>query len=72
MIDFNVEPAPKSNEELLFDQLNEEYSGKFGRPYVFAVGVDSKTWSEVIADIRRCIDTGEPQAQPEYSSGNVY
>ena len=72
MIDFDRKPSPKSDAEKQFDELNEKYVEKFGKPYVFSIGVDFQTWEEVLKDIRRRIETGEPQPEPDYESGNVY
>ena len=72
MIDFNREPSPKTEEEKAFDALNEQYEEKFGTPYVFAIGVDGRDWPEVLEDIRRRIEQGEPQPEPEYQQGDIY
>lgn len=72
MIDFSARPVQKSHEEKEFDLLNEQYEEKFGKPYFFAIGVDSLTWGEAIEDIKRRIETGETQPKPDYESGNVY
>ena len=71
MIDFNAKPAQKSKEEQEFDLLNEQYEEKFGKPYVFSIGF-SRSWEEVLKDIRKRIETGEQQPEPDYESGNVY
>lgn len=72
MIDFSIAPRPKSEEEIQFDKLNEEYTEKFGKPYVFSIGIDSQSWEETLADIRRRIKTGEPQPEPDYQPGIQY
>ena len=72
MIDFSARPVEKSQEEQEFDLLNEQYEEKFGKPYFFAIGVDSPTWAEAIADIKRRIETGEEQPEPDYESENIY
>ena len=72
MIDFSRKPSPKTEEEKAFDALNEKYEEKFGEPYVFAIGVDGRDWPEVLEDIRRRIEHGEPQPEPEYQQGDIY
>ena len=72
MIDFTRQPKPKSDAEITFDRLNDEYETKYGVPYVFAIGLNSMSWEEAIADIRRRIDENDPQQNPDYESGNVY
>lgn len=71
MLDFDKKPIEKSTEEKKFDELNAEYTEKFGFPYVFNIGF-SMSWEEVLADIRNCIDTNTPQEQPDYKPGAVY
>ena len=71
MLDFNKAPIEKSAEERQFDELNVEYTDKFGFPYVFNIGFP-QTWEETLSDIRNCIETGVPQKQPDYIDGNVY
>ena len=66
MIDFSRKPSPKSAEEKAFDELNEQYTEKFGKPYVFAIGIDSAPWADVLADIRQRIGSGQPQPEPDY------
>lgn len=66
MIDFDRKPSPKSEKEQAFDALNAEYTEKFGRGYVFDYAAEPMTWEETIADIRRRIDDGKPQPEPEY------
>lgn len=72
MIDFNVKPREKSEQEKTFDKLNEEYTEKFGEPYTFSIGIDGMTWEETLSDIRRRIAENDPQTEPEYESGKVY
>ena len=72
MIDFNAKPREKSEQEKEFDLLNEQYEEKFGKPYVFNIGIDSMTWDETLADIRRRIAENDPQKKPDYESGVVY
>ena len=72
MIDFNRKPNPKSEAEKAFDELNEQYFEKFGTDYVFAIGIDSMTWEEATADIKRRIAENDPQPEPDYKPGNVY
>lgn len=71
MIDFNMQPYPKSAEEQEFDNLNAQYTEKFGDPYVFDFSV-SMTWAEALADIRRRIAENDPQKPPEYKPGVNY
>ena len=72
MIDFNIKPREKTEEEKAFDNLNEEYEEKFGVPYFFAMCIDMPSWSEAIADIRRRIAENDPQQPPDYEPNNVY
>ena len=72
MIDFTRKPSPKTEEEKAFDALNDEYEQKFGEPYVFSIGVDSQSWEETLADIRRRIAENDPQSVPDYQQGNLY
>lgn len=72
MIDFSREPTPKSAEEKAFDELNEQYVERFGVPYVFAIGVDSFSWTETLTDIRQRIEQNNPQQKPGYEPGNIY
>lgn len=72
MIDFNAKPREKSEQEKEFDLLNEQYEEKFGKPYVFNIGIDSMTWDETLADIRRRIAENDPQNKPNYEQGIVY
>ena len=72
MIDFLAKPRIKSEEEIEFDKLNEIYTERFGKPYVFMVGLDSLSWEETLADIRQRIETGEPQPEPDYQHGIQY
>ena len=72
MIDFNIEPSPKSEKERQFDELNERYTETFGFPYVFSIGIDCKTWDEALEDIRLRIENGEPQPEPDYEPGLEY
>ena len=72
MIDFNAKPREKSEQEKEFDLLNEQYEEKFGKPYVFSIGIDSMTWEETLSDIRRRIAENDPQEQPDYTPGTVY
>lgn len=71
MLDFDKPPIEKSESEKKFDELNAEYTEKFGVPYVFNVGF-SMTWDEALADIRKRIDTGTPQEQPDYNPDYLY
>lgn len=72
MIDFNRKPTEKSEEEKAFDKVNAEYAEKFGAPYAIYYGLNDMTWAEMIADVRRRIDTDTPQEQPEYLPGADY
>lgn len=72
MIDFNRKPSPKSESEKRFDELNAEYTEKFGEPYNFAIGIDVDTWDEVLADISRRIQENDPKPKPEYDQDLVY
>ena len=72
MIDFTRQPSQKTEEEKAFDALNDEYTEKFGVPYVFAICIDETNWSDTLADIRRRIAENDPQPQPDYQPGNVY
>ena len=72
MMNFSAEPARKSEKEKLFDELNAQYTEKFGKPYFFAIGIGFSTWDETIEDIRKRIETGEPQPEPDYEPGNDY
>lgn len=72
MIDFLAKPRIKSEEEIEFDRLNEIYTERFGKPYVFMVGLDSLSWEETLADIRQRLETGEPQPEPDYQPGIQY
>ncbi len=72
MIDFDRKPTRKSDAEKELDALNKAYQEKFGKPYVFSIGINSATWEETLADIRRRIATGEPQADPDYEPGVDY
>lgn len=72
MIDFLAKPRIKSEEEIEFDKLNEIYTERFGKPYVFMVGLDSLSWEETLADIRQRLETGEPQPEPDYQPGIQY
>lgn len=72
MIDFNRKPSPKSKEEIRFEELNEQYTEKFGKPYSFPIGIDIMSWEEMLADISKRIETGEPQQEPEYNPDYVY
>ena len=72
MIDFNRKLSPKCSEEIEFDKLNKQYEAKFGRPYVFYIGIDSGSWQEVLQDIRQRIENNEPREEPKYKKGLVY
>ena len=72
MIDFNVKPREKSEDERKFDKLNELYEEKFGNPYVFAIGIDSDSWDNVLSDIQKRIENNEPQPQPDYEPTTMY
>lgn len=72
MIEFLAKPRIKSEEEIEFDKLNEIYTERFGKPYVFMVGLDSLSWEETLADIRQRLETGEPQPEPDYQPGIQY
>ena len=72
MIDFNRKPSQKSENETLFDKLNEEYQNKFGEPYVTCFGKNVMSWENMIADIRKCIETGKPQYITPYKEGVTY
>lgn len=71
MLNFDREPQ-KSAQEREFDELCEKYAEKFGEGYGLFIGMDSPNWPELLADIRRCIETGEPQKKPEYKAGYDY
>ena len=71
MLNFDRVPQ-KSADEREFDRLNEQYTEKFGKPFVFSIGAYSPEWPQAIADIRRCIETGQPQPEPEYDDKFVY
>lgn len=71
MLDLNRKPK-KSQEELEFDALNDQYVKTFGTPFEFFVGTYSPSWAEAIEDIRKCLETGIPQKPPEYEKGNLY
>ena len=72
MIDFNRKPTPKSENEKRFDELNAKYTEKFGKPYVFRIGLDADTWEETFSIIQKCLETGEPQPEPDYDPDNLY
>lgn len=72
MVDFNRKPSKKSADEESFDKLNAEYTEKFGTPYVFRIGFDGNSWAETLADVRRRIDTNDPQEKPKYTAGVDY
>lgn len=72
MVDFNRAPTPKSEEEQTFDRLNERYTEKFGKPYVFDFADDAMSWTETLADIKRRIANNDPQEEPEYKPGVDY
>jgi 2-oxo-4-hydroxy-4-carboxy--5-ureidoimidazoline (OHCU) decarboxylase len=72
MIDFDMKPREKSEEERAFDALNAEYTAKFGKPYVFDFASDAMTMEETLADIRRRIDSNTPQEIPAYKPGVLY
>ena len=72
MINFDRKPSEKSAEEKRFDELNAKYKEKFGKRYVFSIGLDFQTWEEAIEDIQKRIETNRPQAEPDYEPGMVY
>ena len=72
MIDFNRKPSPKSADEKAFDELNAKYAEKFGTPYVFSIGADGFTWAETLQDIRKRIETNDPQPKPDYDPDLEY
>ena len=72
MIDFNRKPSPKSEKEQEFDRLNQEYTEKFGVPYVFSIGADGSSWDETLEDIRQRIKDGNKQPEPDYEPGDDY
>lgn len=72
MIDFSMKARQKSPEEKAFEELNAQYEKQFGKPYVFAIGFDSNSWSETLADIRRRIAENDPQPEPDYQPGDLY
>ena len=72
MIDFNKPPREKSEYERQFDELNAEYTEKFGKPYVFDFAAEFKSQEETLADIRRRIAENTPQKPPEYEPGANY
>ena len=69
---FDRKPAQKSQQEQEFDKLNRLYTERFGEPYRFSVGIDASSWDEVLADIRRCLDTDKKQPAPDYDLNYVY
>ena len=71
MIDLNRKPE-KSKEEIEFEELNKQYQEKFGKPFVFAVGMYAPTWKEALKDIQKCLSTGEIQRIPEYDKELLY
>ncbi len=72
MIDFNRKPSPKSDEEKRFDELNEQYMQKFGKPYVFSIGIDCDFWEEALEDMERRIRENDPKSEPEYDPEMIY
>ena len=72
MIDFNRKPMAKSAEEMEFDRLNKQYEAKFGESYFFQIGIDSGSWKEVLADIRRRIANNDPKREVKYKEGYDY
>ena len=72
MIDFNRPPREKTEYEKQFDELNAEYTRKFGKPYVFDFAGAFMNQDETLADIRRRIAENNPQKEPDYKSGVLY
>jgi 2-oxo-4-hydroxy-4-carboxy--5-ureidoimidazoline (OHCU) decarboxylase len=72
MIDFDRKPTPRSKEEEELEALIAEYLAVFGKPYVFAVGINSDTMPETVADIRRRIAENDPQPAPDYEKDAEY
>ena len=71
-MNFTKRNPQKSPEELEFERLDREYYKKFGRQYVIQMFLSPDQWSEINADIQRCIDTGEVQTMKPYVEGLVY
>lgn len=53
------------------DTLLDVYFKEFGENYPLAVPSD-KTDEEIIADIKNCLENGEPAEEPKYEAGCDY
>lgn len=71
MIDLNRKPE-KSKEEIEFDELNKQYEEKFGKSYGFFIGMYTPSWEEALKDIKKCLESGEPQRMPDYDENYIY
>lgn len=73
MIDWMNKKAQKTEEEVLFDSLCEDYLKLFGEYYPLNWGVNDSI-TEDIETIKNCLKTGEPVKKFKYdtSGGKVY
>lgn len=73
MVDFKAHRQPqKSADEIEFESLCKAYEETFGKPYVFAYGINEMSMAETLADIRQRIANNKPQTAPEYKPGVDY
>lgn len=72
MLNFDREPTPRSADEIELESLMAAYAETFGKPYVFAVGINTNTMHETLSDIRRRIANKDPQPAPDYKPGVDY
>ena len=61
----------KSEEEKKLDKVLDEYFDKFGENYPFVITSMAST-DEIIADVRKYIEKGEPKPEPEYDEDVDY
>lgn len=62
----------KSDAEKRLDIAMERYLKKFGKPYVFTIGIDSGTMEDTIDRIESLIASGKKQKEPEFEDGVLY
>ena len=61
----------KTQEEIEFDNLLDEYFEKFGTDYPID-RTSLMTTEEIMRDVRKCIDTGKKKPEPKYRKGLIY
>lgn len=54
-----------------WDRLFQNYEKKFGAPFPMTVG-DTRSTEEIKAEIRKCLQTGTPEPEPDFSNLKKY